>query len=125
MTLRASTPVPSLPSPRAELAASPPNGWVEVAAPSPAAAEDSGTWVPATGGSFTLCFLGQPASSAAPANSNAIDIILFIESLHQVLSASRAVRVPTMSWFVKCLLLGQNGAHVGSCNSPSLETTRC
>src|SRR5271170_7032375 len=77
MTLRANAPVPSVPRPRAELAASPSSGRVDVA-PSEAA-EDSGTWLPATGGSLTFGFLGQPASSVAPASSNAIVITLFIE----------------------------------------------
>jgi CBS-domain-containing membrane protein len=54
---------------------------VEVDAPS-AEPEESGTWVPATGGSLTLCFLGQPASSVAAAMSKAIDTIRFIYSLH-------------------------------------------
>src|ERR1700720_3123297 len=76
MTLRASGPVPS-PKPRARASASPPNGLVEVDALSPAV-EESGTWLPATGGSLTLCFLGQPVSSAAPAMSKAIDMIRFI-----------------------------------------------
>src|SRR5271167_1237754 len=97
MTLRANTPVPSAPKPRAVLLASPPRGRVEVAAPS--AAEDSGTWVPATGGSFTVGFLGQPASRAAPANSNAIDIILFINVSGRACFRSPA-RVPAMSLFV-------------------------
>ena len=32
----------------------------------------------------TLCFLGQPESSNAPANSNATDIIRFISYLHPI-----------------------------------------
>jgi hypothetical protein len=40
--------------------------------------DDPGTCVPAVGGSTTLCFLGHPDSSAAPAINNAIDTIRFI-----------------------------------------------
>src|SRR5271156_3375713 len=98
MTLRAKTPVPSAPSPRAVVPVSLPRGRVEVDAPS--AAEDSGTWVPATGGSFTLFFLGQPASSAAPANNNAIDITLFISFSVRSDVLRLTGRVPTRSLFV-------------------------
>src|ERR1700733_7883866 len=77
MILRARGPVPS-PKPRAVLLASPPSGEVEVDAPSAELLLESGTSVPATGASFTLCFLGQPASSAAPAMSTAIDRMRFI-----------------------------------------------
>ena len=82
------------------LSASPPNGLVEVEAPSPDEAE-SGTWLPATGGSLTLCFLGQPESSAAPAMSKAIDMIRFIYfSIQRSLSDRLFARVPAMSLFV-------------------------
>src|ERR1700679_1946476 len=78
MILRASGPAPSPFRPRELLLASPSRGEVEVDAPSAAFPLESGTWVPATGASFTLCFLGQPASSAAPAMSTAIDRMRFI-----------------------------------------------
>jgi hypothetical protein len=62
------------------LAASASKGRVEVLALSPEVPDDdSGTWVPATGGSFTLCFLGQPANNAAALISSAIDKTLFID----------------------------------------------
>jgi hypothetical protein len=78
MTLRANAPAAfapvALPPSTPEL---PSRGFDEADAPSPVL-DDPGTWVPALGGSITLCFLGQPASSAAPANNNAIDMIFFI-----------------------------------------------
>src|SRR5579862_6623436 len=79
MILRARGPVPSPFNPRELLAESPPSAVVVVDAPSEFAPEESGTWVPATGASLTLCFLGQPDSSAAPAMSNATDKMRFIE----------------------------------------------
>src|SRR5271170_4411412 len=101
MTLRASAPVPSAPIPRAALLASPSKGRVDVDGSSDPAVEDSGTWVPATGGSLTLCFFGQPDSSAAPAISNAIDMTLFIYfSIQDSRYATRFVRVPAMGLFV-------------------------
>src|SRR5882724_8737082 len=100
MTLRASRPVPS-PKPRARASASPPNGLVDVDAPSPAVEAESGTWLPATGGSFTLCFLGQPVSSAAPAMSKAIDMIRFIYlSIRRSSSDQLFARVLAMGQFV-------------------------
>jgi hypothetical protein len=44
-------------------------------APAPA----PGTCVPATGGSTTVGFFGQPASSAAPASRKTIDSMRFID----------------------------------------------
>jgi hypothetical protein len=57
----------------------------------PLAEESPGTWVPATGGSLTLCFFGHPASNTVPASSNAMDIVLFIDVSVQV---RPCVRVP-------------------------------
>src|ERR1700733_5919293 len=100
MTLRANGPVPS-PNPRARLSASPPNGLVEVEAPSPAVEAVESTWLPATGGSLTLCFLGQPDSSAAPAMSKAIDMIRFIYfSIQRSLSDQLFASVPAIRLFV-------------------------
>src|SRR5580692_3294141 len=101
MILRASGPVPSPFRPRALLLASPPSGEVEVDASAEFAPLESGTWVPATGASFTLCFLGQPASWAAPAMSTAIDRMRFIYFLRPDRKGIQwVVRVPTMSLFV-------------------------
>src|ERR1700679_286098 len=81
MTFRARGPTPFAPviSPP-WLAASPPRALADVDAPSPEVPE---TWDPAVGGSDTLFFFGQPASSAAPAISKAIDTIFFIQILHE------------------------------------------
>jgi hypothetical protein len=59
--------------------ASPPSGAPEVEAPSPFGLADPATWLPAVGVSTVVFFLGQPASSAALANKQAIDTIFFIE----------------------------------------------
>src|SRR5271154_3726124 len=62
------------------LPASPPSGLVEVDAPSaPLVPPAPGTWLPATGGSTVVAFLGQPARSAAATNKQAIDTIFFID----------------------------------------------
>src|ERR1700733_7233234 len=101
MILRAKGPVPSPFKPLVLLAESPPRAVVDVDAPSAFAPEESGTWVPATGASLTLCFLGQPDSSAAPVRAKATISMRFIELSIRILRLfPLAVRVPTMGAFV-------------------------
>src|SRR5208283_775322 len=71
-----------------------PSGLVVDAPPCPAA----GTCAPAIGGSTVVAFLGHPVSSAAAANRQAIEIILFME-FPSTLNAS----VPANAAIVYCV----------------------
>src|ERR1700676_4037639 len=110
---------PAPPAPRAPLAPESPSAPPLVDAP-PAGAvleEDPPTCVPAVGGSTVVGFLGQPASSAAPANKQAIDIIRFIHCLRQrfTLNPSLPTNLPIVHLVRHAAR--QKGDHAGSCTT--------